>query len=70
MDNKSDHSDTRRWHHIILTTYGSWLPGDLRGFRTRDHREHVEGDYRPPPTHSAVCCKARSKPPLAQASGN
>lgn len=24
-------------------------PGDPRGFRTRHHREHVEGDYRNPP---------------------
>jgi hypothetical protein len=30
-------------------TYGTWLPGDPRGFRTRNHREHVEGDYRNPP---------------------
>jgi hypothetical protein len=38
-----------RWFHVILTTYGSWLPGDPRGFRTRHHRDHVEGDYRNPP---------------------
>lgn len=37
------------WYHIILTTYGAWLPGDPRGFRTRHHREHVEGDYKNPP---------------------
>ena len=37
------------WTHIILTTYGAWLLGDARGFRTRDHREHVEGDYKNPP---------------------
>jgi hypothetical protein len=30
-------------------TYGTWLPGDSRGFRTRWHREHIEGDYRNPP---------------------
>jgi hypothetical protein len=30
-------------------TYGTWLPGDPRGFRTRHHREHIEGDYRHPP---------------------
>ncbi|MCC7147313.1 MAG: hypothetical protein IT443_12775 [Phycisphaeraceae bacterium] len=41
----------RGWYHCVLTTYGAWLPGDERGFRTRHHREHVEGDYRdPPPT--------------------
>ncbi len=38
-----------RWFHCIGGTYGSWLPGDRRGFRTRHHREHVEGDYRNPP---------------------
>ena len=37
------------WHHLILSTYGSWLYGDPRGFRTRHHREHVEGDYKNPP---------------------
>jgi hypothetical protein len=37
------------WYHLIFSTYGSWLPGDPRGFRTRHHREHVEGDYRSPP---------------------
>lgn len=43
--------DRRRWFHIILTTYGAWLPGDPRGFRTRHHRDHVDGDYKsPPPT--------------------
>ena len=30
-------------------TYGTWLPGDPRGFRTRHHHEHVEGDYKNPP---------------------
>ncbi len=39
----------RVWFHIILTTYGAWLPGDPRGFRTRHHREHVDGDYKQPP---------------------
>ncbi len=37
------------WFHVILTTYGAWLPGDPRGFRTRHHRDHVEGDYKSPP---------------------
>ena len=36
-------------YHISWGTYGSWLPGDPRGFRTRRHREHVEGNYRSPP---------------------
>ena len=37
------------WFHLIFSTYGSWLPGDPRGFRTRLHREHVDGDYKAPP---------------------
>ena len=39
------------WYHITIGTYSSWLYGDPRGFRTRHHREHVEGDYKnlPPP---------------------
>jgi len=46
--NRNSNPD-RRWYHNILTTYGAWLPGDSRGFRTRHHREHVEGDYKNPP---------------------
>ena len=38
------------WCHCMASTYGTWLPGDPRGFRTRDHREHVDGDYKSPPT--------------------
>jgi hypothetical protein len=30
-------------------TYGTWLPGSDKGFRTRHHRFHVEGDYKNPP---------------------
>ncbi len=37
------------WYHLVTTTYGAWLYGDPRGFRTRHHREHVEGDYKNPP---------------------
>lgn len=37
------------WLHIVIHTYGSWLPGDPRGHRTRHHREHVEGDSKSPP---------------------
>jgi len=37
------------WYHLVLTTYGAWLSGDSRGFRTRNHREHIEGDYKKPP---------------------
>ncbi len=38
------------WYHCTSHTYGAWLPGDRRGHRERHHREHVEGDYRHPPT--------------------
>src|SRR5215207_6778504 len=37
------------WMHCTGSTYGSWLRGDPRGWRERDHRRHVEGDYRSPP---------------------
>jgi hypothetical protein len=40
------------WRHCMSNTFGTWLPGDPRGFRTRRHREHVEGDYRNPPARS------------------
>jgi hypothetical protein len=33
----------------MVSTYGTWLRGDPRGWRSRHHREHVEGDYRNPP---------------------
>jgi hypothetical protein len=38
-----------RWFHVVVSTYGSWLHGDARGFRTRHHRQHIEGDYKNPP---------------------
>jgi len=36
-------------YHITWGTYGSWLPGDPRGFRTGKGREHVPYDYKNPP---------------------
>jgi hypothetical protein len=39
----------RNWYHCMGNTFGTWLPGDPRGFRTPHHRDHVEGDYRFPP---------------------
>ncbi len=38
------------WRHTQIWLYGHWLPGDPRGFRSRDHRIHSGGDYkhRPP----------------------
>lgn len=51
-----------KWFHVTLGTYGSWLPGDPRGFRTRRHRMDVEGDYRnPPPTGKFDDVPARSR---------
>jgi hypothetical protein len=38
------------WIHFVETVYGAWLYGDARGFRTRYHREHIEGDYKDPPS--------------------
>ena len=35
--------------HAICTLHGQWLPGDRRGFRSRDHKVHSSGDYKNPP---------------------
>jgi hypothetical protein len=35
--------------HSQFSTYCSWLPGDIRGFRSREHRIHSSGNYRAPP---------------------
>jgi hypothetical protein len=37
------------WYHVNGNTYGTWLPGDPRGWRVKQHRCHVEGDYKHPP---------------------
>ena len=37
------------WLHSTCTLFGNWLRGDPRGWRSRKHRRHVEGDYRSPP---------------------
>jgi hypothetical protein len=47
-----DHYDGppfEHFYHVMGSTYGTWLPGDKRGFRTRHHREHVPYDYKHPP---------------------
>jgi len=31
------------WYHVVSHVYGSWLRGDPRGWRSVNHREHVEG---------------------------
>ena len=60
----------RKWFHLTTHTYGAWLYGDPRGFRTRHHREHVEGDYKNPPRGEAAAEYAkkykRSKESLKQ----
>ena len=42
----SDGSGWNAWYHVMSNTYGTWLRGDPRGWRTRHHREHVDGDYK------------------------
>jgi hypothetical protein len=60
--------DERAWFHLTAHSYGAWLHGDPRGFRTRHHREHVEGDYRNPPPEGEYADKyERSKELLKQA---
>src|SRR2546421_16910 len=41
-----DISGPLRWRHVIINTHSSWLHGDPRGFRSRDHRIHSSGDYK------------------------
>ena len=38
-----------KWRHIVVGTRCSWLHGDPRGFRSRDHRVDSSGDYKDPP---------------------
>jgi hypothetical protein len=50
------------WSHCMGNTYGTWLPGDPRGFRTRHRRQHVEGDYKhPPPKRKYEALHTRAK---------
>src|ERR1700754_4032896 len=59
--------DNHKWFHVTTHTYGVWLYGDPRGFRTRHHREHVEGDYKnPPPPGKYADRHERSKNLLKQ----
>lgn len=59
--------DMTKWFHLTTHTYGAWLYGDPRGFRTRHHREHVEGDYKNPPPRGAYDRQlARSKALMTQ----
>jgi len=58
--------DDRVWYHVIVTTYGAWLYGDARGFRTRHHRQHIDGDYKNPPTDDYSEIELRSRESLEQ----
>ena len=54
----------RGWYHISGTTYGNWLPGDPRGWRSKKHKRHVEGDYHNPPppgTHDGLLAHSAGK---------
>jgi len=44
------HPMSFQWYHTQIWLYGHWLPGEARGFRSKDHRVHSSGDYkrRPP----------------------
>ena len=59
-----------RWFHCTSHTYGAWLHGDERSFRTRHHREHKIGDYKNRPLSEmyaeklARCKKLLKQPPV------
>jgi hypothetical protein len=56
-----------QWFHITCHTYGAWLHGDPKSFRTRHHREHIVGDYKNPPPSGMYAVKlARSRALLKQ----
>ena len=42
-------STGNRWHHVNGNTYGTWLHGNRRGWRSRHGRDHCIGDYKKPP---------------------
>ena len=67
----------QNWYHCTAWAYGRWLRGDPRGWRERDHRLHVAGDYKHPPerTPYADALYRRSKalmrnPPVTFAAGD
>ena len=50
------------WYHVDGCTYGAWLRGDKRGWRSRKHRTHSPGDYKDPPppgTHETLLRRSR-----------
>ena len=61
-------ADACRWFHCTTHTYGAWLPGDPRGYRTWKHSTHIEGDYKnPPPPGTYDHILERSRNLLVQA---
>jgi hypothetical protein len=38
--------DMYPWAHVMTSYLGQWLPGDRRGFRSRAHRIHSNGNYK------------------------
>ena len=56
-------SPGKRWYHATFSTRNSWLPGDPRGFRSKNHRIHSSGDHRNPPPkgeHEGLHAHAKS----------
>ena len=39
----------KHWRHVTIHAHCTWLHGDPRGFRSREHRIHSSGDYKNPP---------------------
>ena len=53
----------KRWYHVTIGTHNSWLPGDPRGFRSREHKIHSSGDHKNPPPkdeHAGLHCFSES----------
>jgi REP element-mobilizing transposase RayT len=53
----------RAWFHVGWSTFGTWLPGDPRGFRNDQHRIHSSNQYhaiRVPGEHAGLHRYARS----------
>lgn len=50
--NRGAANGEKAWFHFWFSTFGTWLRGDVRGFRDHDHRIHSSGDYKQPPPRS------------------
>ena len=42
-------STGKQWYHVNGNTYGTWLHGDRRGWRSKRGRDNCVGDYKNPP---------------------